>query len=81
MKAITIHVSEPVYADFQRYAQQQDRPAAELIREAMEAYRQANIRPSRSLCDLRPASIGTILQPWGGRSDLVDDLMDDHVRH
>ena len=80
MKAITIHVSEPVYADFQRYAQQQDRPAAELIREAIEAYRQANIRPARSVRDLRPASVGTILRPWGGRSDLVDDLMDDHVR-
>jgi hypothetical protein len=44
MKTITLNVSEPVYADFQRYAQEQDRPTSELMREAMEIYRQAKIR-------------------------------------
>lgn len=80
MKAITVNVSEPVYADFQRYAEQQDRPTSELIREAMEAYRQARIRPVRSLREIRPASVGAVLQPWTSRSELVDDLMDADVR-
>lgn len=80
MKTITINVSEPVYADFQRQAELQDRPTSELIREAMEAYRQAKIRPVRSLRDLRPASVGAVLQSWTGRSELVDDLMDADVR-
>ncbi len=80
MKTITINVSEPVYADFQRYAEQQDRPASELIREAMEAYRQSRIRPARSLRERRPASVGRVLQPWTGRQDLVDDLLERDAR-
>jgi hypothetical protein len=57
MKTITVNVSEPVYADFQRYAEQQDRATAELIREAMENYRQSKIRPVRSLRESRPISV------------------------
>ncbi len=80
MKTITINVSEPVYADFQRYAQQQDRSTSELIREAMEAYRQSRIRPSSSLRDSRPASVQAVLKPWTGRGELLEELMDTNVR-
>ena len=80
MKTITINVSEPVYTDFQRFAAQQDRPTSELIREAMEQYRKANIRPPRSLRDSRPVSVGTISQPWSGREDLLDELLDHDAR-
>ena len=76
MKTITLNVSEPVYADFQRYAQEQDRPASELVREAMEAYRKANIRPPCTLRSLQPSSVGGVLQGWTGRGDLLDDLLD-----
>jgi hypothetical protein len=76
MKTITLNVSEPVYADFQRFAQEQDRPTSELVREAMENYRQAKIRPPSTLRDLKPSSAGKLLQPWQGRSDLLDDLLD-----
>lgn len=76
MKTITVNVSEPVYADFQRYARELDRPTSELVREAMEAYRQAKIRPVRSLRDLQPSSVGKVLQPWTGRGDLLDDMLD-----
>tara|TARA_R110002072_G_scaffold266854_1_gene425804 strand:- start:167 stop:412 length:246 start_codon:yes stop_codon:yes gene_type:complete len=81
MKTITINVSEPVYADFQRHAKEQDRPTSELIRESMEAYREKKIRPRRTLRDLRPASVGEVIQPWTGRSELVDDLLDSRARH
>ncbi len=76
MKTISLNVSEPVYADFQRYAKEQDRTTSELVREAMENYRQAKIRPARTLRDLRPSSAGSILQPWKGREDLLDDLLE-----
>ena len=76
MKTITLNVSEPVYADFQRYAEELDRPTSELLREAMEAYRQAKIRPPRTLRDLQPTSIGEVLQPWNGRVELLEDFLD-----
>lgn len=80
MKTITVNVSEPVYADFQRYAEQQDRATAELIREAMENYRQAKIRPVRSLSESRPISVQTIIKPWTGRAELLKDLMETNAR-
>lgn len=80
MKTITINVSEPVYADFQRHAEQKDRPTSELIREAMEAYREARIRPARSLRESRPASVQTVLQPWNGREELLGDFMERDAR-
>lgn len=81
MKTITVNVSEPVYADFKRYATQQDRPTSELIRESMEVYREMKIRPQRSLRDIRPISVGEVTRPWSGRADLVDDLLDSRARH
>jgi len=76
MKTITLNVSEPVYADFQRYAQEQDRPTSELVREAMEDYRRAKIRPERSLREQQSVSLGEVKSPWSGRADLLEDLLD-----
>jgi len=76
MNGITLNVSEPVYADFQRYAQEQDRPTSELLPEAMELYRQAKTRPATSLKDLQPSSGGTIRKPWSGRGELLEDLVE-----
>lgn len=78
MKTITLNVSEPVYADFQRHAREQDRPTSELLREAMEFYRQSKIRPARSLRDVKPSSVGAILQPWSSRGELLGDFLDPH---
>ena len=80
MKTITVNVSEPVYADFQRHAEQQDRATSELIREAMEHYRQAKIRPARSLRDSRPASVQAVIKSWTGRSELLDDVLEADAR-
>ena len=76
MKAITLNVSEPVYADFQRFAKEQDRPTSELLREAMELYRKAKIRPVKSLRELNPSSAGALLQSWSGRGDLLTDFLE-----
>ena len=76
MKTITINVSEPIYDDFQAFARERDRSASELIREAMEAYRDARIRPRPSLRDLRPVSLGAAKRnPFAPDDDLLDEMM------
>lgn len=77
MKTITVNVSEPVYEDFLRYSREQDRTASELIREAMENYRRERIQPRTDLLNFQPASVGEVLVPWKGRSDLLEDFLDD----
>jgi predicted CopG family antitoxin len=80
MKTITITVNEPVYQDFQRYAKSQDRPTSELIRQAMEEYRQRYIHPQTSLADLQPVSAGKLLRPLSAEDDLLEEMMDDSWR-
>jgi len=76
MKTITINVSEPVYRDFVEHARRQDRTASELIREAMEAYRNLHIRPRPSLKELRPLSLGSVRKPLGPEDDLLGEMLD-----
>ena len=76
MKAITLNVSEPVYADFQRFAKEQDRPTSELLREAMELYRKAKMPPVKGLRELNPSSAGALLLSWSGRGDLLSDFLE-----
>jgi hypothetical protein len=75
MKTITINVSEPVYRDFQEYAQRLDRKTSELIREAMEDYRERRIRAGTSVNDLVPLSLGKVLKPMGPRDDLLGEML------
>ena len=75
MKTITINVSEPVYRDFKKLARQLDRPTSELIREAMEEYRQHRIQARPSLRDLKPLSLGKILRPLAVGGDLLDEML------
>ncbi len=76
MKTITVNVSEPVYRDFQEYAQISDRATSELIREAMASYRDLYIRPKKSLRNLRPLSLGRVLKPLGPGDDLLGEMLD-----
>jgi|GEM_PF-285948 len=77
MKTITINVSEPVYEDFRRYARKTDRKASELIREAMELFRQQRMQRRTSLRDRRPGSVGGPIQAISGEDDLLGDMLDD----
>ena len=61
MKTITINVSEPVYRDFQQFARSRDRTASELIREAMEEFRQRRIVRSTTLAELKPLRVDDLL--------------------
>ena len=74
MKTITINVSEPVYRDFREYARQHDRTASEIIREAMEDFRSRKIRRPTSLKDIRPVSVGKVLQPFKKSEDMLEEL-------
>ena len=75
MKTITVNVSEPVYNDFQDYAKSVDRKTSELIREAMEDYRDHKIKPRTTLLNIEFTSVGEVLQPL-----VVDDLMDEMLK-
>lgn len=77
MKAITVNVSEPVYEDFQEYARKMDRKASELIREAMEMYRQQYMHRRTSLRNRHPASVGGPIQPITGEDDILGGMLDD----
>lgn len=58
VKTITVNVSEPVYLDFQAFAEKNDRTTSELIREAMSEYQRLHIHLRKSIQDIRPASLG-----------------------
>ena len=77
MKTITVNVSEPVYEEFQRHARKTDRKAAELIREAMELYRQERMQRKTSLRDRRPASVGGPITPITAEDDILGGMLDD----
>ena len=76
MKTITINVSKPVYVEFQRFAKESDRTTSELIREAMDQYREKKIHGSGSLTQSEPAHVGNILRPWKSREDLLEGFFD-----
>lgn len=77
MRTITVNVSEPVYEEFQSHARKTDRKASELIREAMEVYRQLHMDRRTSLRDRRPASVGGPIQPITGEDDILGEMLDD----
>ena len=76
MKTITINVSEPVYREFQAYAKAHDRTASELVRQAMEEFR-TRLRPSGSLRDVWPVSVGKVLRPLVPGEDLLGEMLDE----
>lgn len=77
MKTITVNVSEPVYEEFRSFARKTDRKASELIREAMEIYREQHMRRRTSLRDRRPASVGGSIQAITEEDDILGGMLDD----
>ena len=75
MKAISFHVPEPTYQEIKSMAARQDRPVAEVLREAMTEYIQRNRRAAGSLLDIPAHDSGTLLEPWT-RSDILDEIAD-----
>ena len=77
MKTISVNISEPVYEDFIDHARRTDRTAAELIREAMELFRNQRIRPRTSLVGIKPLNLGKMLRPLTNRDDLLGEMLND----
>lgn len=75
MKTITINVSEPVYLEYQAYARRHDRTTTELIREAMEAYRQRWVERHGSLRSLMPLDLGAVKRPLSNDDDLLGEML------
>ena len=77
MSTITIDVSDHVYRDFEDYAKRVDRTAPELIREAIELYREQRMMPKRlSLMEMPSFSVGEILKPLGPDDDLLGEMLE-----
>jgi metal-responsive CopG/Arc/MetJ family transcriptional regulator len=77
MKTITVNVSEPVYDEFRSYAAKVDRKTSELIREAMEEYRQHYMNRRTSLRDRRPTSVGGAIEPITNEDDILGEMLDE----
>ncbi|MEI6034628.1 MAG: ribbon-helix-helix protein, CopG family [Verrucomicrobiae bacterium] len=75
MKTISLHVSDPTYRIFQEESERRDRPAAELIREAMEEYVRMHFANRRSLADIRPVSLGKPLASINWSEDIFDEMV------
>lgn len=76
MKTVTLHVSEPVYREFQEAARRQNCSTAALIHEAMEAYRQRLSRKNhQSLRNLRPLDLGETKLPLTAEDDLLAEML------
>jgi metal-responsive CopG/Arc/MetJ family transcriptional regulator len=76
MKTITVNVSEPVYDEFQNYARRMERKASELIREAMEEYRQAHMQRTTTLRERRPVSVGGPIEAITEDDDILGEMLD-----
>lgn len=77
MRTITVNVSEPVYQEFQLFARKTDRKTSELIREAMELYRQQHMQRRTSLRARHPANVGGPIQPLTDEDDLLSEMLND----
>ena len=75
MRVISIHVSDKTYAEFKRYAQNLDRPVAELIREAMEWYRTHRIQTETILRHMPVSSRPKLKRRWT-REEIQEELLD-----
>ena len=75
MRTISVHVSEADYAAFKSLAAQDERPVAELIREAMSHWLAGHRRTGGSLADIRPVECGAPLRPFD-RSEVADEMFE-----
>ncbi|WP_455383524.1 CopG family ribbon-helix-helix protein [Salinispira pacifica] len=75
MRTITIHVPEELYGAYQASAEESNRSAAELIRNAMEEYFQTHLARTGSIFDAPAADAGRILAPLSSEDDLLDEML------
>jgi hypothetical protein len=74
MKTISLYVSEKTYTEFKKYAEHQERPVAEVIREAMELYRDSRIQPRTSLRRMPISRKPKLKRRWT-RGEIQEELL------
>jgi hypothetical protein len=75
MKPISVHVDERMYERFKEIAEDEGKPVAAVIREAMARF--SSERPPRnrrSILDLKPHDCGPMLQAWT-REEIFDEMI------
>ncbi len=75
MRAISVHVSDSDYLAFKSLAAQDQRPVAELIREAMSRWLVEHRRSGGSLADVLPVDCGASIRPFE-RSEIAEELFE-----
>ena len=75
MRTISIHVTDSDYAEFKSRAAQDERPVAELIREAMRHWLTDQRRSGAALTDLAAIDCGAMLRPFD-RHEVADEMFD-----
>ena len=76
-KPVTVYLQELKYLMFQHMAKEQNRKAAELVREAMDEYIENHSKPKKSLNEWEPVSLGGIkpgAQDWLSK-DYQDEML------
>lgn len=76
-KPVTIYLQEIKYLMFQKMAKEQNRKAAELVRDAMDEYIQNHSAPKKSLDSWQPFSLGGLksgAQDWLSK-DYQDEML------
>jgi hypothetical protein len=81
MKPVTIYFQDLKYLMYQKLAMEQNRKAAELIRDAMDEYLERHSRKKSSLDDWKPLNLR--LKPgakdWISK-DYIDEMITEHVK-
>jgi hypothetical protein len=76
MKVISVSVSESDYEDFRRAAREQNRPVAQLIREAMALYRVERLAERRPLKELPVLAGHRPLGPLPSRAEVYEETFE-----
>ena len=76
MKSISLSVSEQDYEAFRKAAQSQARPIAQLIREAMAAYRAEKLEGRGRLEEIAVLTGHAPVAPLPSREELYDEAFD-----
>ena len=77
MKTISLSVSEEDYEAFRRAARRRDRPAAELIREAMAFYRAEKLEERSRLASLPLLAGHRLIDRLPTRAEIYDDAYEE----
>ena len=77
MRRISLAVLESDYEAFKQAAKEQERSAAQLIREAMTFFRQHRLQQREPLRELPILSANRLLGELPSRAELYDELFED----